>query len=80
MTKLTAVNELRTNEAKQSMLDLLERTKRDVESGTILRIGIVTDRIGNEWSSAFSRSENRVEDAAKLIELGLRRLGFLTHD
>jgi hypothetical protein len=52
--------------------DWLEMAK----SGELISVGLIGKRTGGDWQTAFSSSDNRLEDAAMLIELGLRRLGF----
>jgi len=60
----------------QDAIDLLEGWLADARDGQIVSVGIVGKRVGGEWQTAMSRSENALEDAAMLIELGMRRLGF----
>jgi hypothetical protein len=55
---------------------LLEQWLEDARAGEIVTVAIVGKRIGGEWQTGMSSSQNRLEDAAMLIELGMRRLGF----
>lgn len=55
---------------------MLEEWLEDAKSGEIITVAIVGKRIGGEWQTGMSSSQNRLEDAAMLIELGMRRLGF----
>jgi hypothetical protein len=55
---------------------LLEQWLEDARAGEIVTVAIVGKRIGGEWQTAMSSSQNSLEDAAMLIELGIRRLGF----
>jgi hypothetical protein len=55
---------------------MLEQWLEDAKSGEIVTVAIVGKRIGGEWQTAMSSSQNSLEDAAMLIELGIRRLGF----
>jgi hypothetical protein len=55
---------------------LLEQWLEDAKDGQIVTVGLVGKRIGGEWQTAMSSSQNSLEDAAMLIELGMRRLGF----
>jgi hypothetical protein len=55
---------------------LLEQWLEDAKAGEIVTVGLVGKRIGGEWQTGMSSSQNSLEDAAMLIELGIRRLGF----
>lgn len=57
-------------------VSMLEQWLEDAKDGQIIRVGIIGKRVGGEWQTSFSRSDNGLEDAAMLIELGMRRLGF----
>jgi len=59
-------------------VNMLEQWLEDAKAGEIISVGLIGKRIGGEWQTSFSRSDNGLEDAAMLIELGMRRLGF-TH-
>jgi hypothetical protein len=60
----------------EDVILLLEQWLQDAKDGQIVSVGIVGKRTGGEWQTSMSRSENALEDAAMLIELGMRRLGF----
>lgn len=60
----------------EDVILLLEQWLQDAKDGQIVSVGIVGKRTGGEWQTQMSRSENALEDAAMLIELGMRRLGF----
>lgn len=57
-------------------VSMLEQWLEDAKDGQIIRVGLIGKRVGGEWQTSFSRSDNGLEDAAMLIELGMRRLGF----
>jgi hypothetical protein len=57
-------------------VNMLEQWLEDAKAGEIITVGLVGKRVGGEWQTAMSKSANGLEDAAMLIELGLRRLGF----
>lgn len=59
-------------EAIKMLEDWLEQAK----SGEIVTVALAGKRKGGEWQTGMSTSDNRLEDAAMLIELGMRRLGF----
>lgn len=56
---------------------LLEQWLEDAKSGDLVTVAMAGKRIGGEWQTAMSSSNNRLEDAAMLLELAMRRLGFL---
>ena len=60
----------------EDVILLLEQWLQDAKDGQIVSVGIVGKRTGGEWQTSMSRSDNGLEDAAMLIELGMRRLGF----
>ena len=55
---------------------MLEQWLEDAKDGQIITVGLIAKRIGGEWQTAMSSSQSSLEDAAMLIELGMRRLGF----
>lgn len=64
-----------TNNA--SAIKMLEEWLEDARAGNVVTVAIVGKRIGGEWQTGMSRSDNSLEDAAMLIEIGFRRLGFV---
>lgn len=58
-------------------VNMLEQWLEDAKAGEIITVGLIGKRPGGEWQTAMSSSQNRLEDAAMLIELGMRRLGFV---
>ena len=65
-----------TTADNSDVVNMLERWLEYAKAGEIITVGLVGKRIGGEWQTAMSKSENGLEDAAMLIELGMRRLGF----
>ena len=57
---------------------MIDDIRADVVAGVITRAGVVFCRPSGEWGTVFSRTDDSRLDAAMLIELGLRRLGFAT--
>jgi len=55
---------------------LLEQWLENAKNGELISVGLIGKRVGGEWQTAMSSSQNGLEDAAMLIELGIRRLGF----
>jgi hypothetical protein len=70
------VLELRKPDANSEVVDLLERCLRNAREGVLVSVGIVALRNGGEWETSFSASPNALMDAAMLMELAVRRLGF----
>lgn len=60
----------------EDTIQMLTEWLRQAEDGELVTVGLVGKLIGGEWQSGMSYSTNRLEDAAMLIELGMRRLGF----
>lgn len=58
------------------VVNMLERWLEYAKAGEIITVGLVGKRVGGQWQTSFSSSDNGLEDAAMLIELGMRRLGF----
>ena len=63
-------------EQKADMIAMLDTLRKQIDSGLVTRIGIVTDRVGGGYSTEFSRTGDCRSDAAMLFELAIRRLGF----
>ena len=63
-------------EQQRDLLEMLDDIRAEVVAGNITHAGVVFCRLGGEWGTVFSRSNDSRLDAAMLIELGLRRLGF----
>lgn len=61
----------------EDAIAMLEKWLSDARAGEIVTVGIVGKRVGGEWQSGMSSSDNALEDAAMLLELGIRRLGFV---
>ena len=56
---------------------MLEQWLEDAKSGELVTVALIGKRIGGEWQTGMSRSQNGLEDAAMLLELAMRRLGFV---
>jgi hypothetical protein len=65
-----------TTADNSDVVNMLEQWLEDAKAGEIITVGLIGKRPGGEWQTAMSSSQNRLEDAAMLIELGMRRLGF----
>ena len=65
-----------TTPNNEDVITILEQWLEDAKAGKVISVGVIGKRVGGEWQTGFSSSENGLEDAAMLIELGMRRLGF----
>lgn len=61
----------------ENVITMLEEWLEVAKNGKIISVGLIGKRVGGEWQTSFSSSDNRLEDAAMLLELGIRRLGFV---
>ena len=66
-----------TTPHNENTIAMLEQWLEDAKDGQIVSVGLIGKRVGGEWQTSFSSSDNRLEDAAMLLELGIRRLGFV---
>jgi hypothetical protein len=65
-----------TTPDNSAAIAMLEQWLEEARNGEIITVGLVGKRVGGEWQTAMSSSQNKLEDAVMLIELGIRRLGF----
>jgi len=47
------------------------------QAGEIVTVGLIGKCVGGEWQTGMSASANSLEDAAMLMQLAMRRLGFI---
>lgn len=66
-----------TTPHNENTIAMLEQWLEDAKNGDIVSVGLIGKRPGGEWQTSFSSSDNRLEDAAMLFELAVRRLGFM---
>ncbi|CAB4134716.1 hypothetical protein UFOVP274_50 [uncultured Caudovirales phage] len=59
-----------------STVTILREWLQQAEEGTLISVCIAGKRVGGEWQSGTSASQNGLEDAAMMMELAMRRLGF----
>ena len=65
-----------TTPHNENVITMLEEWLEAAKDGKIISVGLIGKRVGGEWQTSFSSSDNGLEDAAMLLELGMRRLGF----
>ena len=68
------------HDMQQNALEIIDEVRARVVSGETLRNGLIECRKGSEYSNAFSSGMNKREDAAMLIDLGLRLMGFVSRN
>lgn len=61
----------------EDAIEMLRGWLAQAEAGELVTVALVGRHAGGGWQTGMSSSENRLEDAAMLIELGMRRLGFM---
>jgi hypothetical protein len=66
-----------TTPDNSACIRVLEDWLEDAKNGEIVTVGLIGKRVGGDWQTGMSASDNRLEDAAMLIELAMRRLGFV---
>ncbi len=62
-------------EHQVDIVEMLERYLARAKNGDFTRLGVLFEQ-GSQWGTEFSRSDDNRIDAAMMIELGLRRIGF----
>lgn len=65
-----------TSPDNSEAIKMLEAWLEDARAGELLTVALVGKRIGGEWQTGMSSSQSGLEDAAMLMELAMRRLGF----
>lgn len=61
----------------QDAVEMLEYYLEEAKAGRITSVGVVARRTGGTYSTGYSKSESRAEDAGMLLTLAVRRLGFV---
>lgn len=75
MSESAIVREIK-RQPNQDVIDLLETHLERAKKGEILRLGIVYELEAKGWGTAFSSSNDCRIDAAMLMQLAMRRMGF----
>ena len=65
---------------KKDALDVLEDARKLVEEGKIVSVLVVVEEANGSITSYYQGIEDRFSQGAKLVRLGLRRLGFKVDD
>jgi hypothetical protein len=63
-----------------NMLDTLNGLRRRIENGEVTRFGLVECRSNGDYSTEFTSAMHKREDAAMLIDLALRLMGFVSRN
>jgi len=78
-TKLTFIAKPHlADQDKKQALEQLEELRARIESGQTLRWGYIECRANGDYTTAFSSGMNKREDAAMLMDLAFRLLGFVS--
>jgi hypothetical protein len=59
-----------------TVVEMLEHWLEQAKSGELISLGAIGQRTNGEWQTGYSSSEHALLDAAMMIELAIRRLGF----
>ena len=62
--------------AKRNALEMVDELRERILAGDTVRFGLIEVRRGSAWSTSFSSGAEKLQDAAMLIDLGIRMLGF----
>lgn len=63
--------------SNEAAIAMLRDWLAEAEAGNLVTVALAGKRIGGEWQTGMSHSDNGLEDAAMLLELAMRRLGFV---
>jgi hypothetical protein len=62
------------------MLDALDELRQRVDAGEVTRFGLIECRTDGLYSTQFTSAMHKREDAAMLLDLSLRLLGFVSRN
>jgi hypothetical protein len=65
---------------RDNMLESLNGLRARIEMGEVTRFGLIECRTNGDYTTEFTSAMHKREDAAMLLELALRLLGFLSRD
>lgn len=75
MSESSVIREIK-RQPNQDVIDLLESNLERARRGEIIRCGIIYELGAQGWGTAFSSSTDSRIDAAMLMQLAMRRMGF----
>jgi hypothetical protein len=59
-----------------TVVEMLEHWLEQAKAGELISLGAIGQRTNGEWQTGYSSSEHALLDAAMMIELAIRRMGF----
>jgi hypothetical protein len=59
-----------------TVVEMLEHWLAQAKSGELISLGAIGKRTNGEWQTGYSSSQDALLDAAMMIELAIRRMGF----
>jgi hypothetical protein len=65
---------------RKNMLDALDELRQRVDAGEVTRFGLIECRTDGLYSTQFTSAMHKREDAAMLLDLSLRLLGFVSRN
>ena len=61
----------------QDVVDILEKWLVQAKNGELDTVSLVGYRTDNSWQTGASSTDNNLRDCAMLMELAIRRMGFV---
>jgi hypothetical protein len=65
---------------RDQMLEALDGLRARIDAGEVTRFGLIECRSNGLYSTQFTSATHKREDAAMLLDLSLRLLGFVSRD
>jgi molybdate-binding protein len=63
---------------RDNMLESIDALRRRIDAGEVSRFGLVECRTNGDYTTEFTSAMHKREDAAMLIDLALRLMGFVS--
>jgi hypothetical protein len=65
---------------RKNMLEAIDELRQRIDSGVVTRFGLIECRADGMYSTQFTSAMHKREDAAMLLDLALRLLGFVSRN
>jgi molybdate-binding protein len=65
---------------RDNMLESIDGLRRRIDAGEVSRFGLVECRTNGDYTTEFTSAMHKREDAAMLIDLALRLMGFVSRN
>lgn len=80
-TKLKAISAKSTTEVeRQNMLEAIDELRKRIDEGEVTRFGLIECRANGMYSTQFTSAMHKREDAAMLMDLAFRLMGFVSRN